>query len=102
MATMGPSTAPGPAVELRWPKLLAAIFATKIIAPDTTTAAITCCPISRPAPVDFRGKARHTYHGERHTKARITVTGTIMTAVSRTVCGPATEINRPRTAPNGT
>src|SRR6266853_531379 len=83
-------------------KELATILATKSTAPDTTTAASTCCPSSRPAPDDFRGKARHAYQGERHIKARMTVTGAIIAAVSSAVRDPATEINRPRIAPRGT
>src|SRR5580658_5184733 len=83
-------------------KLLAAIFATKSTTAETTTAASTCCPSSFPASVDFRGKARHAYQGERHTNDRITVTGMMMAAVSSALRDPATEINRPRIAPIGT
>src|SRR5580698_2007516 len=84
------------------PKLPAANLAANTTAPDTTTAASTCCPSNRPAPVDFNGKARHAYHGDRHTTDRMTVTGTIMTAVSKAVSDPATEINSPRITPKGT
>src|SRR5580704_173424 len=82
-------------------KLLAAIFAMKSTTAETITAASTCCPSSLPASVDFKGKARHAYQGERHANDRITVTGTMMAAVSRAAREPATEISRPRIAPIG-